>query len=278
MKPTPWAVSPELSTRAFDRVRAMIHDYAGISLNASKRNMVMNRLSRRLRATGIASFEAYLDLVAADDCAERTSFVNALTTNLTSFFREAHHFPALVEHLRAQATERSPITVWSAACSTGEEPYSIAIAAMEAFDTDRPPVRIVASDLDTQALETASRGVYSLEKMESVSEERRRRFFLRGTGAHDGTAKIRPAVRALVEFSQVNLQDDDWPVDGPLAAIFCRNVMIYFNRDTQLAILKRFAPLIAPGGLLFAGHSENFHYLAGDFLRTRGKTVYESVA
>ena len=136
-------------------------------------------------------------------------------------------------------------------------------------------VRIVASDLDTEALDAAASGIYSLERAATVGEERLRRFFLRGDRARRGQAKLRAEVRQMVEFRHINLCAPSWPVQGPVAAIFCRNAMIYFARPTQLEILQRFRPLIAGGGLLFAGHSENFHYLAGDFLRPLGKTVYE---
>ncbi len=264
----------EFSDNDFRRLKKMIFDYAGISLNDSKRAMAYGRISKRLRAVGRTSFREYLDTVEAEDGEERMQFVNALTTNLTYFFREPHHFPVLVEHLQQRYAGQT-MTVWSAACSTGEEPYSIAMAAIEAFATDQPPVRIIASDLDTQALATAQEGVYSMEKLASLAPARLKRFFLRGTGAHQGFARVRPQVSRMVEFRQINLHDERWDVDGPLAAIFCRNVMIYFNKETQTRILERFVPLLKPNGLLFAGHSENFFYNAGDLFRIRGKTVYE---
>jgi chemotaxis protein methyltransferase CheR len=260
----------------FRRLTGMIFNYAGISLNESKRSMAYGRLAKRLRAVGVHAFQDYLDMVEADTNEERVHFVNALTTNLTSFFREAHHFPTLTDHLLKLATgTRDPLIVWSAACSTGEEPYSIAMAAIEAFGSDQPPIKIIASDLDTQALATAERGVYPMEKLQTLAPARLKRFFLKGTGAHSGHARIRPQVQRLIEFKQVNLQDNDWDIPMPLAAIFCRNVMIYFSKDTQARILSRFAPLLRPDGLLFAGHSENFYYNAGDLFRIRGKTVYE---
>jgi len=194
--------------------------------------------------------------------------------NLTYFFREAHHFTILAEHL-LKVYDDEPLTIWSAACSTGEEPYSIAMAVIEAFGSDTPPVRIIASDLDTDALASAQRGVYALDKVASLTPQRLKRFFLKGSGDQAGFARIRPQVQRLVEFRQVNLHEDSWPIDGPLAAIFCRNVMIYFNKETQTRILDRFAPLLRRDGLLFAGHSENFFYNARDTFRIRGKTVYE---
>jgi len=260
-----------LGTPAFERVRRLIRDIAGISLSPTKLTMAANRLSPRLQATGRGDFANYLDLVEAPDSAERVHFVNALTTNLTSFFREPHHFPILVEHLRRRAPGPAPI-IWSAACSTGEEPYSIAMALSEA---GLGAARIIASDLDTEALETASAGVYAMQRAESLGEARLRRFFLRGDGRQRGHVKIRPEIAAMVEFRHINLCAPRWPVQGPLAAIFCRNAMIYFAKPTQLEVLARFRPLLAGAGLLFAGHSENFHYLAGHLLRARGGTVYE---
>lgn len=267
--------SRELGAAAFNRVRRLIHEIAGISLGATKRTMAMNRLLPRLKATGHERFASYLDHVEAAGSPERAHFANALTTNLTSFFREPHHFPLLVEHLSRRRPGAPPAVVWSAACSTGEEPYSIAMALEEAGDEALRDVRIIASDIDTRALDVAREGVYTLERAAGLGAERLRRHFLRGSGSREGLVKVRPGIAARVEFRQVNLCGRDWSIDTPVAAIFCRNAMIYFDRPTQLGVLERFRPLMKGGGLLFAGHSENFHYLAGHFLRARGKTVYE---
>ncbi|MBP8120959.1 MAG: chemotaxis protein CheR [Burkholderiales bacterium] len=264
----------EFSDADFRRLKRMIFDYAGISLNDNKKPMAYSRLTKRIRQLGHANFREYLDFVEHADSEEHVRFINALTTNLTYFFREAHHFTILAEHL-LKVYDDEPLTIWSAACSTGEEPYSIAMAVIEAFGSDTPPVRIIASDLDTDALASAQRGVYALDKVASLTPQRLKRFFLKGSGDQAGFARIRPQVQRLVEFRQVNLHEDSWPIDGPLAAIFCRNVMIYFNKETQTRILDRFAPLLRRDGLLFAGHSENFFYNARDTFRIRGKTVYE---
>ena len=263
----------ELSGGEFERARRLIHQLAGITMGATKRTMVANRLSKRLKELGVGSFDAYLDSVENEDSAEREAFVNALTTNLTSFFREAHHFPILVEHLRQAHASGTP-TIWSAACSTGEEPYSIAMSLLEAgFER----FRIIASDIDTGALERAQAGIYPAGRAASVGPERLRRFFQRGDGPYEGFARVRAEVRQLVEFRCINLHDAAYPVEGPLDAIFCRNAMIYFARPEQQAVLARFTPLLGRRGLFFAGHSENFHYVAGGLLRTRGQTVYEPV-
>jgi chemotaxis protein methyltransferase CheR len=266
----------DFTRRDFERVRALIHERAGISLADSKQEMVYSRLARRLRATGIQSFGRYLDdLEAGRMDKEWEAFTNALTTNLTSFFREAHHFPLLLEHLVAiRKKDTRPLTIWCSAASTGEEPYSIAMTACEAFNTLTPPVQIVATDIDTNVLATAANGVYPMDRMDKMSPERLRRFFLKGKGAHEGMARVRPELRSLVTFRQLNLLADGWPLEGQFDALFCRNVMIYFDKPTQRKILDRFVPLMKPHALLFAGHSENFLYVS-DALRLRGKTVYE---
>jgi chemotaxis protein methyltransferase CheR len=264
-------------TRAdFERVRGLIYQRAGISLADSKQEMVYSRLARRLRANGIASFASYLDALETGRMpAEWESFTNALTTNLTSFFREAHHFPLLAEHAaKARNRHGGPLTIWCSASSTGEEPYSIAMTVCEAFDTLTPPVQIIATDIDTNVLATASAGVYPSERVEKMEQARLRRFFLKGKGAQEGLVRVRPELRQLITFRQLNLLADGWDLKGPFDVIFCRNVMIYFDKPTQRKILARFVPLMKPEALLFAGHSENFLYVS-DALRLRGKTVYE---
>lgn len=262
----------DFNARDFNRVRDLIYRKAGISLAESKQEMVYSRLARRLRVTGITSFTDYLDSLEKNDSAsEWEAFTNALTTNLTSFFREEHHFPILADHIR---DKRDTINVWCSASSTGEEPYSIAMTLCETYGTLKPPAHIVATDIDTNVLATASKGVYNLDRLEKMSTERVKKFFLRGKGEQEGLVRVRPELRNLITFKQLNLLSDSWPVSGEFDAIFCRNVMIYFDKDTQRKILKRFAPLMKRDGLLFAGHSENFLYVSDDF-KLRGKTVYE---
>ncbi|WP_025916155.1 CheR family methyltransferase [Herminiimonas sp. CN] len=266
----------EFTTHDFARVKALIHKRAGIALADTKQEMVYSRLARRLRANGIMSFGQYLDGLEGGgvDDDEWEAFTNALTTNLTSFFREAHHFPILAEHMRSV---REPIAIWCSASSTGEEPYSIAITACEVFGTLTPPVHIIATDIDTSVLSTASNGVYAIDKIAKMSPERVKRFFLRGKGEQDGLVRIRPELRQMISFKQLNLLADNLPISGPFDAIFCRNVMIYFDKPTQGRILTKFRPLLKPDGLLFAGHSENFLYVS-DAFALRGKTVYELVS
>ena len=260
------------NSRDFDRVRELIYKRAGISLADSKQEMVYSRLARRLRATGLTSFTEYLNKLEGDhDSQEWEAFTNALTTNLTSFFREEHHFPILAEHVKKCAT---PVSIWCSASSTGEEPYSIAMTLCEAFGTMRPPAQIIATDIDTNVLNTAAKGVYNADRIEKMSQERIRKFFLKGKGAQEGLVRVRQELRDLITFKQLNLLADSWPVSGEFDAIFCRNVMIYFDKPTQGKILKKFAPLMKSDALLFAGHSENFLYVT-DELKLKGKTVYE---
>lgn len=260
------------STADFQRISKMIYQYAGISLSPVKQDMVYSRLARRLRATGKQTFAEYLDDLEKHPGDEWERFVNSLTTNLTSFFREPHHFPIFAEHLQKIGNKR-PIRVWCSAASTGEEPYSIAMTVAEAFGTHASHVSIFASDLDTNVLATAERGVYPIERVEKLSPERLRKFFLKGTGSQEGYVAVRPEIRKMVQFQRVNLLDNAYPVKGPLDVIFCRNVMIYFDKATQYKILARFAPMMQPDGLLFAGHSESFMH-AADLFKSLGKTVY----
>jgi len=260
------------STTDFERVRKLIYQHAGISLSPVKQDMVYSRLARRLRATGKGSFVEYLDALEKNGGDEWERFVNSLTTNLTSFYREPHHFPIFAEHLRQIGTKR-PVRVWCSAASTGEEPYSIAMTVHETFGANVSHVTIVASDLDTNVLATAQKGVYPIERVEKLSPERLRKFFLRGTGAQEGYVSIRPELKKMIEFQRINLLDASYSVKGPLDVIFCRNVMIYFDKPTQYKILSRFAPMMQPDGLMFAGHSESFLH-AADLFKSQGKTVY----
>ncbi|MCL2021299.1 MAG: chemotaxis protein CheR [Betaproteobacteria bacterium] len=263
----------------FERVRRLIYAKAGISLSPSKQDMVYSRLSRRLRATGKKAFAEYLELLEhSREAAEWEHFVNALTTNLTSFFREPHHFPILAEYLRKIAPAQKQINIWCCAASTGEEPYSIAMTVADTFMTDRsaPEVSIFCSDLDTNVLATAAKGAYSPDRTEKIPPEQLKRYFVKGMGTQEGMYCARPELRRMMTFQRLNLLDPVWAVRGPLDVIFCRNVMIYFDKATQYKILARFVPLMRPDGLLCAGHSESFLH-AADLFQSLGKTVYKPV-
>lgn len=267
----------QFTTTDFERVRKLIYARAGISLSDQKQEMVYSRLARRLRSLNLGSFQDYLDLLerGAGE-AEWDEFMNALTTNLTAFFRESHHFEILARHLPAWSAKRR-VRIWCTASSTGEEPYSLAMTLVETYANWAPPAEIVATDLDTTVLSKADRGVYGIDRLEKMDPERLRRFFLRGTGAHDGQAKVRRELRALVRFERLNLLDPAWQVKGPFDAIFCRNVLIYFDKPTQRRIIERFRPMLHADGLLFVGHSEGLYHCT-DMFRSMGKTVYEPIA
>lgn len=260
-----------LSDTHFRRISELIYQRAGIVLADHKREMVYNRLVRRLRILGLNDFGSYMALLESDtNSAEWQAFINALTTNLTAFFREAHHFPILAEHARSRPNNYS---VWSTAASTGEEPYSIAMTLSEALGPRMSSCRIQASDIDTQVLEKATAGVYRHEELRTLSPQQLQKFFLKGTGPHSGLVRVRPELAQMVVFQQLNLLANQWQLNGPFDAIFCRNVMIYFDKETQEKILRRFVPLLKPGGLMFAGHSENFSQISREFY-LRGQTVY----
>ena len=238
------------SNAGFARIKALIYQHAGISLHEGKHAMVYSRISRRLRETGHTSFKAYLDwLESKAQPEEWQEFVNALTTNLTSFFRENHHFVELDRLVRAGPPGHE-WKVWCSASSTGEEPYSIAMTLADALGVNGK-FRIWASDIDTKVLETAARGVYKLDALKNVDQAQKQKYFMKGTGANSG-------------------------LQGPFDIMFCRNVMIYFDNATQRQVLARIHRLIKPQGTLFVGHAENFSD-ARSLFTLRGKTVYEKV-
>lgn len=258
--------------RDFERARDLIYRRAGIVLKTGKEDMVYSRLVRRLRALSLKSFNEYFKLLDSSDNAEELqAFTNALTTNLTSFFREAHHFEVLDEHL-GRFSQR-PIRIWCAAASTGEEPYSIAMTVAEHFGRLDAPVSILATDIDTQVLGFAERGVYPLERVSGLSREQLRKYFRKGVGPNEGYCRVADPLRRMVRFEQLNLLATDWKIRETFDAIFCRNVMIYFDKPTQLDILRRMMPVLADDGLYFAGHSESYFH-ANDLLGPIGRTVY----
>ncbi len=262
----------EYTHQDFERIRRLIRENAGIKLDDSKRAMVYSRLVRRLRQCAIPSFREYLDRVEADPATELDGFVNALTTNLTCFYREPHHFAILQEYLQGLGA-RGEARVWCAGCSTGEEAYTLAMVLAGIAGSAPREGQILASDIDTRALEHAAQGIYSEERVQQVPRELLKRHFLQGTGSNSGLVKVRPELKRLIAFARINLHDASWPVRGALKAIFCRNVMIYFDPQSRHRILQRFAALLVPGGLLFAGHSENFSDTGGLF-QALGRTVY----
>ncbi|WP_238582507.1 CheR family methyltransferase [Cellvibrio sp. OA-2007] len=255
----------------FIRVKAVIYQKAGINLGASKKQLVYSRLARRLRLLNIDSFNEYLNYLDHTP-EELQEFINALTTNLTAFFREEHHFDILSNFIKKHRYNK-PCRIWCAASSTGEEPYSIAMALVQAYGTYRPPVEIIASDIDSQVLQSAALGIYAIDRLDVFSHEQKKQFFLRGKGANTGKAKVVDELRELISFRQINLLDKHWHLSGFFDVIFCRNVMIYFDKSTQLEILGRMVRLLVPDGLYIAGHSESFSH-ANHLVRLVGKTTY----
>ncbi|SMF94117.1 chemotaxis protein methyltransferase CheR [Methylomagnum ishizawai] len=267
----------EYGLEDFERLRSLSFAYSGIRVPDDKFDMFYSRLAKRLRALGLTRFRDYCAMVEDQAGPEFTEFINAITTNLTAFFRENHHFDYLraqvVPHwLRRNAASRRA-RVWSAGCSTGEEPYSIAMTLLEA-DTRLGgwDLKILATDLDTRVLATAAAGVYDADSVGRLEQERLRRWFLKGGGQHEGRVKVKDAVRDLVHFQQLNLIGP-WDLQGPFDLIFCRNVLIYFDQPTKARLIGRYFDLLVPGGYLFIGHSESLHTFAHRF-ENLGQTMY----
>jgi chemotaxis protein methyltransferase CheR len=262
------------SNEDFTRVQKLIYQRAGISLHDGKRAMVYSRLSRRLRETGDRSFADYLNSLERASGAvgdvEWQEFINCLTTNLTSFFREEHHFHALAEALKPMAGK--PIRMWCNAASTGEEPYSIAMTLLE---NGCGNAKLLATDIDTKVLATAQRGVYAADSR-GLSPQRLQKHMMRGTAANAGFMRVKPELQKMIEFRTFNLMATSWSLGEQFDMVFCRNVMIYFDHETQRKVLEHIHAVMKPGSLLFVGHSENFTD-ARDLFILQGKTIYKRV-
>lgn len=260
----------------FDLLRKLVAKYAGISLNETKRQLVYGRLARRIRAMNLPGFDTYCDLVRHEGSAEIENFINAITTNLTSFFREQHHFECLAQQvvpmlLKTNAASRR-IRVWSAGCSTGEEPYSIAMTLLDALGNNAGwDVKILATDIDSNVVATAAAGIYPANRQQGLGEARLKRWF---TSAGDGAGNLRvkDEVRSLIRFAPLNLMEP-WPFKGPFDVIFCRNVVIYFDKETQVRLFGRYADVLARHGYLFIGHSETMFGTCTRF-NLIGRTTY----
>jgi chemotaxis protein methyltransferase CheR len=264
-----------LTPAEFDFIRGLIRSYAGIVIGQNKRSMVQGRISRRMRELGISDVGEYLDYIRTAPEVERDGLASALTTNVTAFFRENHHFDYLKTKFLPGLQERGlrRIRAWSAGCSSGEEAYSIAITLMEALGDERAwDVGVLATDLDFNMIRFAREGVYPVERVERLPPEQLKRWFLRGGGSQDGQVMVRPELKRIVRVMPLNLLEE-WPMKGPFDVIFCRNVFIYFDRDVKARIVDRYADLLPVGGLLFIGHSENLHGLTERF-ELIGGTIY----
>jgi len=257
-----------LTNAEFQRFQEMILAEAGINLNESKRALVESRLARRLRSLGFPGYGQYLSFLEGQPLKsqEWQEMINCITTNKTEFFRENHHFEFLRNRVFPEARARSAqgvakqLRIWSAACSTGEEPYSIAITVREAFGADRSwDVRILASDIDTHVLAAGEAGIFDGERLGSVPDAIKRRYFLRRK--EDGALMAKEDLKSLIRFRRINFIDPAWPIRTTFDVIFCRNVIIYFNRETQERLFERLVQYLKPTGYLLVGHSENLHWM-----------------
>ncbi len=249
---------PELKDSEFREIRRIVYDRAGIYLGEEKKSLVVSRLGKRLRALGLKSFKEYINLLRSKDSEELVHFIDAITTNYTYFFREEDHMAVLrdrvVPWLRDVGKE---CFLWSAGCASGEEPYTIAITLMEALGNELPSwnIKILATDISTNALSKAKRGIYQMEKIKYVPKEILKKYFLKGKGRWEGWVKVKKEVMRLVEVKYLNLIEP-FSFNRPFHVIFCRNVMIYFDADTRRRTVERMTAFLVPGGFLFLGHSE----------------------
>ncbi|VAX11662.1 Chemotaxis protein methyltransferase CheR [hydrothermal vent metagenome] len=264
-----------LSKKDFNKIREIVKKRSGIVLSESKQNMVYSRLTKRLRALDLNSFNEYCSIIDDDSSDEMVDFTNAITTNLTAFFRENHHFEfladKLIPHLLKHKMERK-IRIWSAGCSSGEEPYSIAMVMMENIPADYD-IKILATDLDTNMVNTAKQGIYTQERVEGLGRSRLRNWVKKGRGEHQGMIRISQTIRDVITFKQLNLMLG-WPMKGEFDFIFCRNVVIYFDKPTQRILFDRYANLLAPNAHLFIGHSESLNNVSDRF-KLLGQTIYK---
>lgn len=268
------SVDFEYTNADFRRIARHVYQRAGIVLTEAKRSLAYGRLVRRLRVLGIGRFSDYLDQLEANRSGDEWQhFVNALTTNLTSFFRESYHFDLLATQMQAAS---GPFRIWCAAASTGEEPYSLAMTACDARGTAANRVEIVASDIDTKVLAAAQAGIYKLHQLDKMPLRRKQAYFQRGSGSNGGTVRVKPALREMVTFRQINLLTESWPLDGSFDAVFCRNVLIYFDAPTQQKVLRNMARHLKSHGRLYVGHSENLRAL-DDLYAPCGRAIYELV-
>ncbi|WP_415900699.1 CheR family methyltransferase [Neptuniibacter sp. QD48_11] len=261
----------------FVKVRDELYDYAGIVLADHKQDMAYNRLVRRLRELKLANFDDYFSFLD-NNPVEFSQFINALTTNLTAFFREKHHFEFITNTIipEIKASNASRVRGWSAGCSLGEEPYSLAITLLEAgIDPSSWDIRLLATDIDSKVLSSAKSGIYTEDRIKNLPDSQLKRWFLKGKGSQKGFVKVKPELQNLLRFNYLNLMQD-WPIEGPLDFIFCRNVMIYFDQNTQARLLDRMHSLLKPNGYLFVGHSEALARHASNF-ELVGKTIYRKV-
>jgi chemotaxis protein methyltransferase CheR len=265
-----------MSNQDFEFVRNMAREHTGIMLSDHKRDMVYSRLVRRIRALGLDSFRSYCKYLEDNLGSELTNFINSITTNLTSFFREPHHFEFLrntaIPEIKKNHARDKRVRIWSAGCSTGEEPYSIAITLREAKFDRSWDVKLLATDLDTNVVQHASEGIYQFDRVTGIDQSLLDSYFDFDGDGRDKKALVKDKARELITFKQLNLLHD-WPMKGKFDVIFCRNVIIYFSKDTQKVLFDRYANLLNDNGYMIIGHSESLHGVSKRF-EPLGKTIY----
>ncbi|MCO4798808.1 MAG: protein-glutamate O-methyltransferase CheR [Colwelliaceae bacterium] len=267
-----------LSDKEFKFICQFVYETAGIVLNDSKREMVYRRLTRIIRERSLSSFHAYYQLLKLNPEQEKNYFINAITTNLTSFFREEHHFDFLLKtelpYLIKKNKNDKRIRIWSSASSTGEEPYSIAITLCEGLKNylSSWDIKVLATDIDSDVLSKGKAGIYDKRRIEEIPERYKKIYFSKGTGLNESKVKVLSNLQKLLTFKQLNLLHE-WPMKGPFDIIFCRNVIIYFDKKTQQELFERYYEILAPGGLLILGHSENLGSYQ-KYFENVGRTVF----
>lgn len=272
--------APVLHDKQFEQLCKLVYEHTGIKLGEAKRELVTRRFSPRLKKLGLQDFDEYLSLVRSGDQGELVEFTNAITTNLTSFFRENHHFEYLKNECLPKIVQQNKATrklrIWSAGCSTGPEPYSIAMVLREAIPSiDAWDVKILATDIDTGCVATAANGIYTEKTVEGVSAERRKRWFDQDSSGSEPMLQAKDSLKSLIRFNQLNLLTP-FPFKRSFDVIFCRNVFIYFDKPTQEEVIRKFASYQKPGDILMIGHSENLHSIKAEY-QLVGQTIYQKM-
>jgi chemotaxis protein methyltransferase CheR len=271
----------DFSDDNFERIRQFVSEHTGIVLTDAKKNMVYGRLSKRIRKGRFADFTTFCDAIDDGDEHEQEFLINAITTNLTSFFRENHHFEFLantvIPELVKEKGRNKRLRIWSAGCSTGEEPYSIAMTLKESLPNfDQWDVKILATDLDANVVEHGKQGIYRAERIEGLSSERTKRWFKRGSGDNADMVKVKDELKEMISFKRLNLLHE-WPMKGPFDFMFCRNVVIYFDKPTQKVLFARYEKILKPKAYLFIGHSESLYKVSTDF-ESMKHTTYRKIS
>ena len=271
-------MSATLTDKEFELFKNLVYQEVGITLDIPKKTLLVSRLGKRLRELGLPTYQAYYDCVSGKDGVEElTKLLDLISTNKTEFFRERGHFNFLRDHVLPQVQAAKKLRIWSSASSSGEEPYTIAMSLFDAIsDISRWDIKILASDISTRVLAKAASGIYEAERVSQLPKDLVQRHFLRGKGAQEGKVRMRPQIVNLVDFRRINLMDQTFPIRSPLDVIFCRNVLIYFDRPTQAKLMEKFFKYLRPGGYLFIGHSESLQWIEHQFTYLR-PTIYQKL-